>query len=82
MKRLLAIATAFTMTAVMLAGCGSSTNDSTNTSAASEPAAQESVQPEAAESSAAETGEAADAQTDADKVYPVSYTHLISPDSG
>ena len=30
MKRLLAIATAFTMTAVMLAGCGSSTNDSTN----------------------------------------------------
>ena len=39
MKRLLAIATAFTMTAVMLAGCGNSTNDSTNTSAASEPGA-------------------------------------------
>jgi len=60
MKRLLAIATAFTMTAVMLAGCGSNTQDSaSNTSAASEPAAQESVQPEAAESTAAETGEAA-----------------------
>ena len=81
MKRLLAIATAFTMTAVMLAGCGSSTNDSTNTSAASEPAAQESVQPEAAESSAAETGEAADAQTDADKVYQIGICQLLQHDA-
>ena len=81
MKRLLAIATAFTMTAVMLAGCGSSTNDSTNTSAASEPAAQESVQPEAAESSVAETGEAADAQTDADKVYQIGICQLLQHDA-
>ena len=81
MKRLLAIATAFTMTAVMLAGCGSSTYDSTNTSAASEPAAQESVQPEAAESSAAETGEAADAQTDADKVYQIGICQLLQHDA-
>ena len=81
MKRLLAIATAFTMTAVMLAGCGSSTNDSTKTSAASEPAGQESVQPEAAESSAAETGEAADAQTDADKVYQIGICQLLQHDA-
>lgn len=82
MKRLLAIATAFTMMAVMLAGCGSSTQDSaSNTSAASEPAAQESVQPEAAESTAAETGEAAGAQADADKVYQIGICQLLQHDA-
>ena len=66
MKRLLAVATVLTMTAAMLAGCGSSAQNAAST--ASEPAVQESVQAPA-ESQAAADSEAPAAQTDSDKVY-------------
>lgn len=54
--------------------------DSTNTSAAQNPQHRNSTA-EAAESSAAETGEAADAQTDSDKVYQIGICQLLQHDA-
>ena len=74
MKRLLAVATVLTMTAAMLAGCGSSAQNAAST--ASEPAVQESVQAPA-ESQAAADSEAPAAQTDSDKVYRIGICQLL-----
>ena len=77
MKKLLAVVTAFTMTAAMLAGCGSSTGSSASseTQASAETAAEESTAAESeAESTAADTA-------GSDTVYNIGICQLLQHDA-
>ena len=75
MKRLLAVATVLTMTAAMLAGCGSSAQNAAST--ASEPAVQ-SRSRHLRKARRQPTVKAPAAQTDSDKVYRIGICQLFA----
>lgn len=86
MKKLLAVVTAFTMTAAMLAGCGSSTGSSASSETqASEAAASETSAAEtAAEESTAAESEAESTAADtagSDTVYNIGICQLLQHDA-
>ncbi len=95
MKKLLAVVTALTMTAALLAGCGSAAGSSSSSSE-SEAASQASVETEAAETAAAEDTaaaettaaeseaagtEAADAESGSGEVYNIGICQLLQHDA-
>ena len=95
MKKLLAVVTALTMTAALLAGCGSAAGSSSSSSE-SEAASQASVETEAAETAAAEDTaaaestaaeseaagtEAADAASGSGEVYNIGICQLLQHDA-
>ena len=83
MKKLLAVVTALTMTAAMVAGCGSSTGDSASTGTASSEtqAAQASSQETAAAESAPAEGGADSAAAGSDTVYNIGICQLLQHDA-
>ena len=85
MKKLLAVATALTMTAAMLAGCSGSTGESASTPAASEAPAEESAaaEPAEAESTAAgaEDNTGGATASGSDTVYQIGICQLLQPEA-